>query len=114
MSKIQILRDLHQWWNEEEFDGLLRLPVILCKRSNWKDGYYSYRGRKDWTPVISELHSAYIVVADGCFDEGTEEETLVHEMIHQWQAEVLKQAPHHNEVFDEKKEYIQQKYNMVL
>ena len=49
--------------------------------------------------IWHELHRAYIYIADECWDEETVEDTQLHEMIHQYQAEVRSIAPNHGPSF---------------
>jgi len=42
------------------------------------------------------------------------EGTLLHEMIHQYQAEILDEAPHHNEVFHEMVRSLEDKYGFEI
>jgi hypothetical protein len=109
MHRIYHLYYLHDWWNKALFDNQLLHLTILCKRSNFKDGYYSYKAHKDWTPIRNDLDNAFIMIADGCEDP---EGTLVHEMIHQWQCEVLNEAPHHNDRFKEMARTVEEQYGL--
>ena len=98
-KKIKELRYLHDIFNELYFGNKLLSITLLAKRNEHKDGAYEYRAHIDWTPIRHELSRASIFVADGCWDEGTVEDTMLHEMIHQYQAEVMNIAPHHDATF---------------
>jgi hypothetical protein len=95
MRRILELHRLHDYYNEKYFGGKLLHLTILLKKSKTKDGYYSYRAHSDWRPIRSELERAFIAICEGC----DVEPTLAHEMVHQYQCEVLDCAPHHDAVF---------------
>ena len=114
MTRIHELENLHDWYNDHEFGFELNKLTLLITRNRHKDGYYEYRAHKDWTPIRHELWRASITICDGCWAEGTVEDTLVHEMIHQWQAEILNEAPHHNETFVKKAKELDQKYDLEV
>jgi hypothetical protein len=114
MNRIHELRNLHDWYNDHEFGFELKYITLLCKRNTTKDGWYSYRAHKNDTPMRAELCRAAIIVCDDTWDEGTMEATLVHEMIHQWQAEVLNEDPTHNDNFNNKAIELEEKYGLLI
>jgi hypothetical protein len=95
MNRILELHDLHDYYNEKYFGNKLLKITILIKKSSSSDGYYEYRARKDWRPMRRELHRASITICEGCEFEGT----LAHEMVHQYQTEILNVPPHHDHTF---------------
>lgn len=114
LSRINYLYRLHDDYNKEAFEGKL-LPIrLLLKRAMRKDGWYEYDAHQDWTPIKNKLHKAVICISDGCFEEDTVEGTLLHEMIHQWQCEVLGEPPHHNETFKEKARLLEEQYEVEV
>ncbi len=115
-SRIQYIKGIHAWYNTNEFGGELLTIGMLLKRQRHKDGWYSYHAHKDWTPVRERLDSAVIVISDQCFDieEDSVEDTIVHEMIHQWQCEILDEAPHHNDTFNKKARHLSKKHELSI
>ena len=105
-DRVGYLLELHREYNDVYFSGLLMPIRILIKRNSTKDGWYEYITEKRdgprseaWYPRRDRLHKAVIVISEGCWEEGTVEGTLIHEMIHQYQAEVEDTATHHDVVF---------------
>lgn len=94
---------MHEEFNDTFFDGQL-LPIrILLKQARRYDGKYVYRAHKDWSPIEAELPKACIYVSDALFsppDWGLIYGTLLHEMIHQYEAEVLKITSDHGPEFE--------------
>jgi hypothetical protein len=97
--RVHQLYDLFDTYNAEYFGGRLLTLTLLIKNNKRKDGWFEYAAHKDWTPIVKAKHRSHIVICDGCWEEGTVEGTLLHEMVHQYQAEVLQAAPHHDAVF---------------
>lgn len=114
MNRIRYLWQLHDEFNEEDFGNELCHITILIKKNRHKDGWYLYRAHRDWTPIVTELHRASITISEGCWPEGTVEGTLLHEMIHQYQCEVLGVAPHHNDLFNKMAEELEIKYGFDI
>jgi len=110
ITRIDDLCNLHDEYNEAEFDGKLRSITLLIKRQATKDGWYEYKAHKDWTPIRDQLWKASIVLSEGCWEEDSVEGTLLHEMIHQYQCEVLNRAPHHDAVFTQMARRLGRKY----
>ena len=113
MKNIQHLHSIWSEFNTEHFDGLLEPIPILLKYMRSKDGFYSYRAHKDGKPIRQELHRACIVISDAWFfDEdpwGGIYGTLLHEMIHQYQAEVLNCDCEHDARFNGYAELLEEK-----
>lgn len=82
MSRIRTIAWWHNHWNAEVFNGKLSTPGFGVIRSHHTDGYYEhYPGRKK---------KGYIRISKGCFDdEDLLRGTILHEMIHQWQFEIM-------------------------
>jgi hypothetical protein len=119
MQYIKQLYTLHEEFNAADFDGQLHPIRVLIKRNPRKWGWYEYKAHKDWRPVRKSLWKATITITDGCWDEeGTTDDdlygTMLHEMIHQWQCEILDEAPHHNDVFKAKATELSKKYGVEV
>jgi hypothetical protein len=119
MEYINEMYDMHKEFNEADFGGILTTPRMLIKRNRNKWGWYEYRAHRDWKPIRHELKRATITLTDGCWDldEGSEGETrgtMLHEMIHQYQCEVLNEAPHHNEIFHKWAAKLKKKYGVCV
>lgn len=113
-SRIQYLYDLFDEFNEEEFGNKLQPITLLIKRNSTKDGYYEYRAHRNWKPIRNELKRASITIASGCWDEDSVEGTLLHEMIHQYQCEILDSAPDHNRFFNAWARKLEKKYGFPI
>jgi len=113
-DRIGELRALHHFFNQDDFSGVLSTPYLFLSRTRNRDGYYEYRAHRDWTPIRQELKRASITISEWCWEENTMEGTLLHEMIHQYQAEILDEAPHHNEVFHEMVRSLEDKYGFEI
>jgi len=106
VKQIEHLRELHHEYNRDYFSGTLLTIPILIKRNRNKDGYYIYRAHRNDTPIVRELGRACIVISEDHYRPGPPDwegiyGTLLHEMIHQYQAEVLNEDPDHNDIFNE-------------
>lgn len=102
VKRIEHLREMHSEFNDEYFDGQLMTIPILCKQARRYDGKYVYRAHSDWSAIEAELPRACIYISDALFsppDWGLIYGTLLHEMIHQYEAEVLKITSDHGPEF---------------
>ena len=103
VKQINHLLEQHAEFNELYFDNLLQPIPILIKKQNRADGYYLYKCHKDGTPIQGTTHRACIVISEGLYtrprDWGLIYGTLIHEMIHQYQAEVLNSDTDHGPRF---------------
>lgn len=124
---MQYLLALHQEFNESDFGGKLRDIPILMKRNKTKDGWYEYHTRKrtgedtghkgsGWCPDRNRLEDAYIVITDLCYAEGEDlvQGTLLHEMIHQYQAEILDRPGSHDAIFTSMARRLERKHGIKI
>jgi hypothetical protein len=113
VKNIHHLRQVFDEFNKAHFEGLLTPITILIKRNMSRDGYLQYRGRQDWTPIREEIKRSAIVLSQDIWDEedkwGILYGTLLHEMIHLYQIDVLNCAPHHDERFNTFAEILEEK-----
>jgi hypothetical protein len=124
MHRLTELYDMFDEHNEEDFGGQLRQIRILLKRNEHRDGFYEYKAHQDWTPIRHEAKRSVIILSDGLWEEEQNQEegedrpmvqeALVHEMVHMYQAEVLHEAPHHNETFEEWCKYFDTTYGIDI
>jgi len=114
VDRISQLHELHDGYNLEDFDDKLMPITLLITRNRSKDGIYEYSGRKDWSPIVERLYKATITISDGCWPEGIVEDALLHEMIHQYQCEVLNVVPHHDKQFNDMCEVLEDKYGLDI
>jgi len=117
LDRIDDLIAMHDEFNAADFSNKLMSITILIKRNQSKDGWYEYRtgrGQGGWKPIPGELSRADIVITEGCWDEDSVEETLLHEMIHQYQAEVLHLATHHDAIFKSIARKLEKKYGYSI
>lgn len=113
-DRIGYLEQLHDYYNAEDFDNQLMQITLLVKKNRHKDGIYEYAGRKDFSPIRERLHKASIMISRGCWDEDSIEGSLLHEMIHQYQTEVLDVPPHHDDWFNTRAEELEKKYGFDI
>ena len=87
---IRELEGLHNRLSEEHFDGTLsRIPFRVSRRMRHRLGELSLDPKTD-KPIEISISHRHIKV-DG-WDEV--EQTLLHEMVHQWQAETGRPVDH--------------------
>ena len=92
-------------YNEKFFKGKLMPITLLIQKSQSLDGTYNYsthKRKKDcsgWLPLRERLDHAYIIISEGCWKEDSVEGTLLHEMCHQYQCEVLDIRANHDAIF---------------
>lgn len=100
---MQLYR-LHDYFNEMDFSNKLMKVRMLLKRNRKKEGEYEWfskirNGNKDM-PDRARLEEATIAISSPCFSEkGRLEGAILHEMVHQYQTEVLDSDTAHNAVF---------------
>ena len=120
-DRIGVLEQLHDQFNEADFGGKLMRIGFSIKRQSTKNGWYEFVTEKRngphwdaWYPRRDRLHRARIVMAEGCWEEDIVEATLLHEMVHQYQAEVLDMPPHHNKIFKSISRHLERKYGYEI
>ena len=118
LDRIDDLIRWHDEFNEDEFGGKLLPITLLIKRNKTKDGWYEYKTEKRdgdaWCPARRDLKRANIVITEGCWLEDIVEGTLLHEMIHQYQAEVLNRATSHDALFKSWARKLEKKYGYSI
>ena len=95
---------------------------MLIKRNTTTDGWYEYqtesriKGKRGslWLPKRDRLHNAHININQGCWKEGTVEGTMLHEMVHQYQAEVLDLPTSHDAIFCSIARRLERKYGIYV
>ena len=92
MRRIETLEYWHDHYNTEEFNSKLTTPGFGLTRSRHTHGYFEhYPGTN---------RKSRIVIARQCFDdEQLLKGTILHEMIHQYQYEVLHRKANHDAIF---------------
>jgi len=105
--KIETIR---YWWdhfNEAEFSGRLVEPRFGLTRSRNTDGYFEhYPGTKKRTSIC---------ISERCFDD--EDHlcgTILHEMIHQYQFDILKRVCNHDAIFTSIARRCERKYKYTV
>lgn len=101
---------LHYWWdtlNEDEFNGKLTPCGLGLIRSRNTDGYFEHY------PGTNK--KSYIRIAARCFDDEDHlVGTLLHEMIHQYQYEVLDRKCNHDAIFCSIARRMERKYGFSV
>jgi len=102
--RIETLAYWHDYYNHAEFSGKLTTPKFGITRSRKTDGWFEhYVGRPNTKTKIA--------LSIRCF---TDEEllcgTMLHEMIHQYQHEVLNRACNHDAIFTAIARRLERKY----
>jgi hypothetical protein len=121
VDRIGYLEQLHAQYNADEFNGKLMTITLLIKNSRTKDGWYEYTTEKRegsiqdaWYPRRDRLHNANIVITAGCWKEDSVESTMLHEMLHQYQTEVMDRPTSHDAIFCSMARRLERKYNMRI
>jgi len=101
--KLRELYTLFDKLNAEFFNNkLLKVRILLEKRAKTYDGLYCCHYMHG-LPDPKRLDEATITIHKdcwgGCGNPNTVLGTLLHEMIHQYQAEVLKRKCNHDAIF---------------
>lgn len=108
VDRIGYLEYLHDLYNKSEFSGKLGTPKFGLTRSRNTDGYYEHFSGNRQRRLKSK-----ICVSSYCFDsdeEGHVEGTMLHEMIHQYQHEVLERKTNHDAIFTSIARRLERKY----
>lgn len=103
MNRISTIEYWWEHYNKTEFSGKLGPVGFGLTRSRATDGYYEhYPGTK---------RKCRIVISRGCFeDEDLLCGTILHEMIHQYQHEVLGRKCNHDAIFCSMARKMERKY----
>lgn len=105
--RIQTLEYWHDHYNSEEFNGKLLTPRFGLTRSRHTDGYFEhYPGTK---------RKSKIAISERCFDDEAHLcGTILHEMIHQYQYEVLQRKCNHDAIFTSIARRLERKYRITV
>ncbi len=107
ITRIDTLRYWFHAFNETEFNGKLSEVGLGLTRSKATDGYYEHFPDRNL--------KGYIRIAERCFDdEDLLKGTLLHEMIHQYQHEVLNRTCNHDAVFCSIARRLERKYGFTV
>lgn len=108
-NKVSHLRSVWREFNANDFGSKLREPCILVKRANGYDGKFWYRENRHGNPF--DIYNVAIAVNDNLFpDYGAVYGTLLHEMIHQYQIQILGNNGPHDAVFNSIARHLERKY----
>lgn len=105
--RVDTLIAWHQEFNEKEFNNKLTDVGMGFTRSRHTDGYFEhYPGtrRKSYIRIANRLW----------YDEDNLIGTILHEMIHQYQYEVLKRKTSHDAVFNSIARKFERKYKVPV
>ena len=93
-KRIQHLYDMHEYYNQEYFGGKLRQPwrIVIKRAEHWDGKIWYFEGKKG-TYRTSDIE---IGISEGVHNDWARlYGTLLHEMIHQYQIQILgNNAPH--------------------
>lgn len=112
--RLHRLYRMHDQINQDFFDGkLLRIRIKLEKRN--VINYGTYEAFTRLSDEAYRLESAVIKIHTECFtDQKLLLGTLIHEMIHQWQAEIAKVPVDHGPEFEEKRREAEARYGVEV
>jgi hypothetical protein len=112
---LKKLYDLHDKINAEFFGGKLgKIRMRLERRNKTKWGWYQHSANSK-TGVPFAFERASIHIHKECFaDEDRLLGVLVHEMIHQYQAEVLRVECDHGRTFKRLQRKAKRKYKVDI
>ena len=114
-ARIMQLYRLHDYFNEMDFSDKLMKVRMLLKRGWHTAGVYEYHamlrnGIKDM-PDRNRLDEATIAISSVCFSDKRDlEGAVLHEMVHQYQTEVMDIPIDHGPVFKSICRYLERKY----
>lgn len=110
MKRINHLRGVWHEFNSSDFGGRLTEPTFLIHRANKYDGKIYYRSNRYEAPFDTE--KVTICISDKIFgDWAAVYGTLLHEMIHQYQLQILKVDAPHDSIFGSIARHLENKYN---
>ncbi len=118
-SRLMQLYRLHDYFNEMDFSDKLMKVRMLLKRNRKKDGEYEYfaklrDGIKEM-PDRKRLKEATIAISSPCFSEEKYlEGAVLHEMVHQYQTEVLDTTTAHDAIFKSICRHLERKYEIEV
>jgi len=107
MSRIRTLAAWHEEYNELEFSGRLGTPKFGITRSQHTDGYYEH--------YTHNRYKSKIAISKRCFDD--EDHlcgTMLHEMVHQYQHEILRRTCNHDAIFTSIARRLERKYKFTV
>ena len=111
-KRIQHLYDMHEYFNQKHFGGKLQQPMsILLKRANKYDGKIRYF-EKGGTESVYRTGEIEIIISDRVYEQDWSllYATLLHEMIHQYQIQILKNNAPHDAFFNSFARYLERVY----
>ena len=107
MNKISTLQHWHEYYNEVEFANKLGTPKFGVTRSRNTDGWYEH--------FLHTPHKSKIAISSYCFDdEDLLCGTMLHEMVHQYQHEILKRRCNHDAIFTSIARRLERKYKFTV
>jgi hypothetical protein len=106
-TRIQTIEYWHDHYNQADFNGKLTTPYFSLTRSKHTDGYFEHwPGRKK---------KGKIAIAARLWEYEEElKGTLLHEMVHQYQHEILDRKCNHDAVFCSIARKLERKYRMNI
>jgi hypothetical protein len=113
-SNIDIIADWFDHYNEVEFGNKLTVPHFGISRNSTEDGSYEYRASRGWRlmrcPSASKLW-----IGEHCFEDDDHfHGTLLHEMIHAYQIEIMDRKPNHDAIFCSIARKLERKYSLEV
>lgn len=105
--RVDTLKAWHDEFNELHFNGKLKSVGMGFTRSRCTDGYFEHypgTNRKSYIRIAERLWS----------DEDNLKGTILHEMIHQYQYEVLKRKTSHDAIFTSIARKFERLYNIPV
>ena len=107
MTRITTLEYYHDLYNKEVFNGKLATPKFGLTRSKATDGYYDHYPRRN--------KKGKIAIAERLFDDEDQlMGTMLHEMIHQYQHEILEVKTLHDATFRSIARKLERKYKLSI
>lgn len=111
MRKPEYLKLLWDEFNESEFGGKLHYLPLLCKRFSQD----SKHGQIVWVNRNGHHKALSLEISDDIFsDEDLLQGTVLHEMIHVYQCQVLNRKPNHDAIFCSIARKLERKYGIEV
>lgn len=109
-KRVDNLRGVWHEFNRDDFGSKLTEPALLIKRANKYDGKIFYRANRFDQPF--NTYKLAICISEQMFPHwNMVYGTLLHEMIHQYQLQVIGNDAPHDAVFNSIARKLERKYN---
>ena len=112
-KRVDHLRGVWHDFNRDDFGGKLKEPIFIITKGKKYDGKIYYRENRYGRPF--DVHNLTIAISDRIFpDWALVYGTLLHEMVHQYQLQILEYNAPHDAVFNSIARHLEKKYDYYV